>query len=67
MVARRVEASPYGERECCGVDGVEAECCGGRGRGRACEGACSGGPDRNEFLPHSPLGPCRCGVCGLVA
>lgn len=67
MVVRRVEASPYGEAGCHGVEGVESECCGGLDKGRACDGACSDGPGRNERLPRSPLGPCRSGVCGLAA
>lgn len=67
MVVRHVVASQYGEAGCHGVEGVVSECCGDQGRGRACGWACSGGPGHNESLPHSPLGPCRGGVCGEVA
>lgn len=67
MVVRHVGASWYDEVGCHDVEGVESECCGGRGRGRACDGACSDGPGHNEHLLHFPLGPCRGDVCGLGA
>ncbi len=67
VVARGVVARLYEEVGGHGVEGVVFECCGGRDRGRACVVACSGGPGHNESPPHYPLGPCRGGVCGVVA
>lgn len=60
-------ASLHGEVGCHGVEGAVSACCGGRGKGRACEAACSDGPGHNEPLPRSPLGPCRGDVCGGAA
>lgn len=60
-------ASRYGEAGCHGVEGVVFEYCVGQGRGRACGGACSGGPGHNESPLRFPLGPCRGGVCVVVA
>lgn len=66
-MARRVEANQYGEVGCRGVEWVVSEYCVGRGRGRACEEACSDGLGHNENLHRFPLGPCRGGVHVAVA
>lgn len=56
-------ASQYGEVGCHGVEEVVSEYCAGQSRDRSCGRACSGGLGHNESLLHSPLGPCRGGVC----
>lgn len=60
-------ATHYEEGVFHGVEVVVSECCGGQGRGKACEGACNGGPGRNESSPRYPLGPCMGGVCVVEA
>lgn len=67
MVVRHGEASRCGEVGCHGVDEVVFGYCAGQGRGRACEGACSGGLGHNENLHRFPLGPCRGGEHVVVA
>lgn len=66
MLAKRVAASQYEDAVCCGAEGVVFEYYVDQGRGRACGEACSGGLG-HKHPPHSPLGPCRGGVCVVAA
>lgn len=67
MEVKHVAASHCGEGGCYGVEGVVSVCCGDQGRDREYGGACNGDLGHNASLHHCPLGPCRRGVCEVVA